>query len=137
LVLRFENGRVVEVHAAHGAELVRAQIASDPGAAFLGEVALVDGSSPVGQTGLVFRNILLDENATSHIAWGNAYASTVPELPADTAAQRALGFNRSGTHQDAMIGGPEVDVHGITRSGAEIPIIIADSWVLEAPPGTV
>jgi aminopeptidase len=137
LVLRFENGRVVEVHAARGTELVRAQITSDPGAAFLGEVALVDGSSPVGQTGLVFRNILLDENATSHIAWGNAYASTVPELPADTAAQRALGFNRSGTHQDAMIGGPEVDVHGITTSGAEIPIIIADNWVLEVPPGTV
>jgi aminopeptidase len=136
LVLRFEKGRVVEVHATRGAELVRAQLASDPGAAFLGEVALVDGSSPVGQTGIVFHNILIDENATSHIAWGNAYASTMPDLPADTESQRALGFNRSGTHQDAMIGGPDVDVHGITSSGAEIPIILDDNWVLEATPGS-
>lgn len=133
LVLRFEQGRVVEVRATRGAELVRAQMATDPGAALLGEVALVDGSSPVGRTGMVFRNILLDENATSHIAWGNAYASTVPKLPADPEAQSEMGFNRSGTHQDAMIGGPDVDVHGITAGAEKIPILIRDKWVLEPP----
>jgi aminopeptidase len=133
LVLEFEQGRVTEVRATRGAELVRAQMASDPGAAFLGEIALVDGSSPVPRTGVVFHNVLIDENATSHIAWGDAYTSTVPDLPADAEAQRALGFNRSGIHQDAMIGGPEVDVHGLTTTGAEIPIIARDQWVLEAP----
>jgi aminopeptidase len=133
LVLRFEQGRVTDVRATRGAELVRAQMASDPGAAFLGEIALVDGSSPVARTGVVFHNVLIDENATSHIAWGDAYTSTVPDLPADAEAQRALGFNRSGTHQDAMIGGPDVDVHGLTGTGAEVPIIVRDRWVLEAP----
>jgi hypothetical protein len=29
-----------------------------------------------------------------------------------------------------MIGGPDVDVLGIDRAGAEIPVIIADQWVL-------
>ena len=45
LMIRFEQGRAVHVEAARGAELVRAQMAVDPGAARLGEVALVDGSS--------------------------------------------------------------------------------------------
>ena len=93
----------------------------DPGAARLGEVALVDGSSPVGQTGMVFGDTLIDENATSHIAWGNAYAFTTPELPEDEKAQDALGFNRSAVHQDAMIGGPEIDVLGVDHDGDETP----------------
>lgn len=130
LVLRFERGRVVGVDASRGADLVRAQLASDDGASRLGEVALVDGSSPVGRTGMVFGDILLDENAASHIAWGNAYAFTVPDLPADREEQIALGFNRSDVHQDAMIGGPEIEVAGVDQNGAEIPVISNDAWVL-------
>jgi aminopeptidase len=80
---------------------------------------------------VVFDDILFDENATSHIAWGNAYPLTVPELPEDEEAQAALGFNRSAVHQDAMIGGPEVDVVGITGDGAEVPVISGDAWVLD------
>jgi aminopeptidase len=130
LTIRFEQGRAVDVAAASGAELVRAQMAVDPGAARLGEVALVDGSSPVGQTGMVFGDILIDENATCHIAWGNAYAFTAPELPDDEEAQDARGFNRSAVHQDAMIGGPELDVLGVHRDGDETPVIVGDVWVL-------
>lgn len=130
LTMRFEHGRVVEVDAIRGAELVRTQIAADPGASRLGEVSLVDGSSPVGQTGMVFGDILIDENATCHIAWGNAYAFTVPDLPDDEEAQAELGFNRSDVHQDAMIGGPEVEVLGVTDDGDEIPVITNDVWVI-------
>jgi len=130
LVIRFEQGCAVHVSAARGEELVRAQMAVDPGAARLGEVALVDGSSPVGQTGMVFGDILIDENATCHVAWGNAYAFTAPELPDDEEAQDALGFNRSAVHQDAMIGGPELDVLGVHHDGEETPVIIGDTWVL-------
>lgn len=130
LTIRFDHGRVVEIDASRGAELVRAQMATDAGASRLGEVALVDGSSPIGQTGLVFGDILIDENATSHIAWGNAYAFTVSDLPEDKDEQVALGFNRSDVHQDAMIGGPEVDVVGLDRHGAAIPLISDDARVL-------
>jgi aminopeptidase len=130
LVLRFAEGRIVEVTADHGAEFVRAQLNVDPGAARLGEVALVDGSSPVGQSGMVFGDGLIDENATSHIAWGDGFISAVPELPPDRDAQIAGGFNRSDIHQDAMIGGPDVDVLGLDDRGAEIPVILGDRWVL-------
>jgi aminopeptidase len=130
LRLRFEGGRAVEVDADTNSDAVRAQLAVDDGASRLGEVALVDGSSPVGQSGIVFGDILLDENATSHVAWGHAYEVTVPGLPGEKAEQERLGFNLSDVHQDAMIGGPEVNVEGIEPGGAAVPVIRDDAWVL-------
>ncbi|HWT22639.1 MAG TPA: aminopeptidase [Solirubrobacteraceae bacterium] len=130
LTLRFEGGRAVAVDATRGADLVRSQMAADHGASRLGEVALVDGDSPVGRSGIVFGDLLFDENATSHIAWGGAYSVTIPGLPDDEDAHEALGVNHSIVHQDAMIGGPEVDVLGVEPGGAEVPIILGDRWVL-------
>jgi aminopeptidase len=128
--VRLAGGRIVEVRATRGEEAVRAQIASDPGASRLGEIALVDGSSPVGRSGVVFGDALIDENAASHMAWGSAYPFTMPELPTSEPEQDAIGFNRSSVHQDVMIGGLEVEVDGIERGGARVPIIRDDAWVL-------
>ncbi len=130
LVLRFAQGRIVDVRADRGADFVRAQLEVDDGAARLGEVALVDGASPVGQSGLVFGDGLIDENATSHIAWGDGFISAMAHLPAGREAQMASGFNRSDIHQDAMIGGPEVDVFGLDAHGHEVPVIVDDRWTL-------
>jgi aminopeptidase len=105
-------------------------MAFDEGAARLGEIALVDGSSPVGQSGLVFGDVLLDENAAAHIAWGQAYEVSVADLPKDRAERERLGFNMSNVHQDAMIGSPEVSVSGIEAGGASVPIMQNDVWVL-------
>jgi aminopeptidase len=105
-------------------------MAFDEGAARLGEVALVDGSSPVGLSGLVFGDVLLDENAACHIAWGRAYELTVPDLPSAEEERERLGFNLSNVHQDAMIGGPEVTVDGIEAGGGAVPVIRDDVWVL-------
>jgi aminopeptidase len=134
LRLRFEDGRVAEVEADRNAETFRSYLASDAGAVRLGEVALVDGgASPVGRSGLVFNDILLDENATCHIALGNAYPFTVPDLPDDPQQRAARGFNLSDIHQDIMIGGPEVAVDGIDREGGATPILRDDVWVLSQP----
>ncbi len=131
LELRFANGHVVDVKASTGEEYVRTQIAADEGAARLGEVALVDGTSRVGQIGHIFFNTLFDENATCHIAYGRGIAYCVDgSSELDEAAQLEAGVNQSTVHTDFMIGGPEVDVDGVTESGETVPLIHNDEWQL-------
>ena len=132
LEMRFEGGKAVDVNASTGAEVVRTQMAIDEGASFVGEVALVDKTSIIGQMGLTFSNTLFDENATCHIAFGSGYTMAVEGAEGKTPAeQKDLGVNQSRIHTDFMIGGSEVDVYGITAAGAEVPIISADTWRLE------
>ncbi len=131
LEMTFANGEAVEVRASAGAEAVRSQMSTDEFGNRLGEVALVDGTSRVGRTGLTFFNTLFDENAACHIAYGTAVLFGSEELdglePDDL---RARGANISNIHTDFMIGGPEVDVDGVTREGRTVPILREDNWQL-------
>jgi aminopeptidase len=124
LEMRFENGRIVSVTADEGADVIDGQLKTDDAAHYLGEVALVDGTSRIGQTGLTFFDTLFDENATCHIAYGSAYAEAVE-------GGMIEGVNDSTVHTDFMIGGPEIDVDAVTADGAVVPLLRNDTWQLE------
>jgi len=125
LEVRFVEGRIVEVHAESGADVVEGQLTTDERAGYLGEVALVDGTSRIGRSGLIFYDTLFDENAACHIAYGAAYAETVE---GETAGLE--GFNESTVHNDFMIGGPQVQVDGIRRDGRVVQLLREDVWQL-------
>ncbi|HEU5363625.1 MAG TPA: aminopeptidase [Gaiellaceae bacterium] len=121
LRVRFEGGRAVSIEADAGAEALRARCAKDDGASRLGEVALVDREGRIGRTGTVFFNTLLDENAASHLALGNAYATTVGE-------EDRPRINSSTIHIDFMIGSDDVAVTGLTGDGGEVPVLRGGRW---------
>ncbi len=122
LRIRFEAGRAVQVDADEGAEVVRGLIAADADAPRLGEVALVDREGRIGPLGTVFFDTLLDENAASHVALGQAYEMAVAD-PADKAR-----INQSVVHTDFMIGGNEVSVTGVLPGGERIALLRDGIW---------
>ena len=131
LEVRFEGGHAVEVHAETGEDVMRTHIATDEGSSRLGEVALVDGHSAVGKTGLVFYDTLFDENASSHIALGASIVQAIPwasELSPEERNER--GVNHSSIHTDFMIGSNDLEVDGVTTTGEAVPILRNGDWQL-------
>lgn len=126
---RFEKGQVVDFHARVGQDVL-AQFFEIEGARRLGEVSLVDISSPVFQSGLLFHEILFDENAACHIAFGESYPECIEG--GDTLTREelsALGANTSDTHVDFMIGTPTMCVTGRCHDGREVPIMDSGRFV--------
>jgi len=104
-------------------------IETDEGASRLGEVSLVPHSSPISQSGILFYNILIDENASCHIALGNAIRSALEnELTMSDEEFSAVGANESLIHRDFMIGSEEMDVDGIKEDGTVEPIMSKGEW---------
>jgi aminopeptidase len=130
IAVRFEAGRIVEANASKGAEVLRKVLATDEGAARLGEVALVPHSSPISKSGLLFRNTLFDENAASHIALGQAYTTCLRDSAGVPMAELAKrGANASLIHIDWMIGSGQVDLDGVTQSGEVEPLMRQGEFV--------
>ncbi len=130
IAVRFVDGKIVEAHASAGEEALQKLIAVDDGASRLGEVALVPHSSPIAQSGLLFWNTLFDENAASHIALGQAYATClIHGETMDDATLAAKGANSSLIHVDWMIGSGSMDVHGVNADGTEEPLMQQGEWV--------
>lgn len=119
----FRRGRLVQIGAERpeDGELLTATFATDRGAGRLGEVALVDRNSRIGQAGRIYGDTLLDENAAAHIALGDGFGAT-----------RTAGgpINRSAVHLDVMIGSDAVEVTGIGSRGRRIPLISGGEWRL-------
>ena len=127
----FEDGLVTEFGADSGEDVLAQYLDFDEGARALGEVALVDVGSPIYRSGRIFHNILLDENASCHIALGNGYADCVRGGTGMTDGElEKAGCNSSLVHTDFMIGSEEVSVSGISRDGSRERIIDKGVFVI-------
>ncbi|MGX7393403.1 aminopeptidase [Carnobacterium mobile] len=125
----FKDGKVVNVTAAEGEDVLKRLIATDEGAARLGEVALVPDPSPISQSGITFYNTLFDENASNHLALGSAYAfSLIGGTEMSEEELKAAGLNRSTVHVDFMIGSKDMDVDGVRADGSTVPIFRNGDW---------
>jgi aminopeptidase len=123
LKVRFAGGRAVQIDADTAQDTMRTITGHDAGAARLGEVALVDAEGRIGKLDTVFYDTLLDENAASHIAFGQGF----PFLIGEEDRERT---NESQIHIDFMIGSLEMTVTGITASGERIPVLDHGNWLI-------
>ncbi len=126
----FSEGKIVEISAKKGGEILQEMINIDEGASKLGEVALVPNSSPISQMNLLFYNGLIDENASCHLAFGRGFRICIKngEKMSDKEFL-AIGGNHSKIHTDFMIGSGEMDVDGIIEDGTAEPIMQNGEWV--------
>ena len=131
LELEFKDGVISNFTAKEGTETFKEYISSDEGAKRLGEVALVGIDSPIYQSGLIFEEILFDENAACHIAIGSAYKFCLEG--GDTMSEKdaqECGCNESSVHTDMMISSPEVDCTATTFEGTQVKLISKGAWVI-------
>lgn len=127
--VRFEGGKVAEVGAKKGEDVLKTMIAMDEGAAYLGECALVPQKSPISESGILFYNTLFDENAACHLALGMGFADTIRDFENKTLDEcRALGVNDSMIHEDFMIGCDSMNIDAICADGKAVPIFRGGSW---------
>lgn len=127
--LTFKEGKVVDFSAEEGEEILESLIKTDEGAGMLGEVALVPNSSPISQSGLLFYNTLLDENASCHLALGSAYRFSLEGGEAMSGEEfAAQGGNNSLVHSDFMMGSGDLEIDGVLSGGKVEAIFRAGEW---------
>ena len=125
----FKDGRIVEVKAEEGEEILRQLVETDEGSHYLGEVALVPHRSPISQSNILYYNTLFDENASNHLAIGSAYAFCIEggkKMSSEELAEK--GLNDSITHVDFMIGSDKMNIDGITADGTVEPVFRNGDW---------
>ncbi|MGM0173155.1 aminopeptidase [Enterococcus sp. DIV0800] len=127
--LTFKDGAIVDVQAEQGEAVLKALVEMDEGSKHLGEVALVPDPSPISQSGITFFSTLYDENASNHLAIGNAYAFNLAG-GVDMNEEELIehGLNRSKNHVDFMIGSDQMNIDGIRQDGSRTAIFRNGDW---------
>ncbi len=126
----FEDGKVVEYDAKKEKDALKNLIEFDDGSAYLGEVALISHDSPISNSGILFYNTLFDENASCHLALGNAYPMNIKggtEMKEEELFE--LGYNKSMVHEDFMFGSSDMEIKGYTFDGKEVTIFKDGNFV--------
>ncbi len=127
--MRFENGKIVEVKAEKGEDLLKKMVSMDEGAGMLGECALIPYDSPINESGVLFYNTLFDENASCHFAVGHGFNECLKGFENLTDEEcKAKGINDSMIHVDFMIGSRDMSIVGVTKDGKRVQIFENGNW---------
>lgn len=128
--LEFRDGKIVDYDAKKGKEILKGIIETDEGSHFLGEVALVDYTSPISLTNILFKNTLFDENASCHLAIGEAFPECI-EGGLDKSREELLelGLNMSHEHVDFFIGTEDLEIKAVLQNGCETVIMKDGNFV--------
>lgn len=125
----FENGKAVSWKAEKGQEVLDQLLKMDENAVYLGEAAIVPVTSPIYQSGLIFKCTLFDENASCHFAFGQAYSENLPGSDKlDDEGKAAAGMNDSVIHVDFMVGSPELRITGVREDGSRVTVLEKGLW---------
>lgn len=121
--LEFKDGKVVKYKAEKEQEALKSLLELDEGSSRLGEVALISDNSPISNMGILFYNTLFDENASCHLALGDAYTMNIKD--GNSLSEEELmkkGYNKSMVHVDFMFGSPDMEIVGTKKDGTKVQI---------------
>jgi aminopeptidase len=116
-----KNGKIENFKAKKGESAIKKFLNSDAGSRYLGEVALVDESNPIAQSGKNFSSILYDENASCHIAIGSCYPECFKDLGKDSVSTKK--GNISDVHVDFMVGSKKLKIEATLSDGSVVTLM--------------
>ncbi len=130
--LEFNGGKVVNVKAKKGEDVLKGIIEADENSCMLGECALVDYNSPISMSGITFYTTLYDENASCHLALGEGFKGCVENgINSNLEDLEKIGLNHSTIHVDFMIGTKDLKITGIDKNNKEIIIFNNGNFEIE------
>lgn len=124
ICLYVENGRIVSYSAQKNENMLKEIVEADEGSHYFGELAFVDCHSRVNQSGIVFQNTLLDENASCHLAIGKGFPKCFRNGLTKTKEElEEMGMNFSSKHVDMMIGTEDLNITAQLYDGNSVVIM--------------
>lgn len=119
--ITFKEGEIIDFTAKKGYDSLKSLIDTDEGSKYLGEVALVPYDSPISNSNILFYNTLFDENASCHLAIGEAYPVCIENGENMTKEElKNIGANNSMEHVDFMVGTSDLNITGIKDNGEDV-----------------
>ena len=80
---------------------------------------------------IIFYNTLFDENASCHLAFGNAYVTNIKDgTKLSPEVLKEEGYNVSMNHVDFMIGTADMKIIGVTQDGKEVEVFVDGNFVI-------
>ncbi|MFW5841810.1 MAG: aminopeptidase [Bacillota bacterium] len=123
--LTFKDGKITKLKTTKQDEqIIKRLLSIDEGAAYLGEISLIEPHSMLDELNTTFNHRLLDQTKGSYLTLGNANRRTLKS--SRTLNKEGLleaGLNQSKIRLDLTIHKDNLDVTGITKDGTSIPLM--------------